>query len=44
MAQEGVKKLIKEQKQLTQRRQDAKGRQANKVVLHCASLRLCAFA
>ncbi len=31
-------------KQLTQRRQDAKSRQANKGVLLCASLRLCVFA
>jgi hypothetical protein len=40
----GCEKLIEEQEQLTQRRQDAKGRQANNGVILCASfasLRLC---
>jgi hypothetical protein len=36
-APEGAKKSTNEQNQLTQRRQGAKGRQANKGVLLCAS-------
>jgi hypothetical protein len=39
-----VKKSTEEQKQLTQRRQDAKDRQANQGIILRASLRLGVFA